>query len=369
MNWYYVQAGNSVGPVSQEEFERLAQTGVIQADTLVWHDGLSSWQPYSTVRPAPPRPAELAGAGTLIPAAQQAVASGTDIVCVECGNVFPKENAIQYGTVWVCATCKPAFLQKLREGAAPTDARHQSSLPADPDELARTIRERDYSISIGDCVSRSWELVKNNFWLLVGGTAISMLIQQGLGLIPILGMVLPLLVYGIFYGGVYNLFLKAMRGQDATLADIFSGFSPRAVHLTLATVIQGAVLVAIFGVAAIIAALLIPLLRNNNMNPMVLLALTPLVMVPTIYLYVSWSLSLILIMDRNLSFWSALEVSRKVVNMHWWKFFGLFLVGILVMIAGFLVCLVGMFVALPIFFGMITYAYDDIFGSGRALKA
>ena len=369
MNWHYVQAGNSVGPVSQEEFDRLAQSGIIQADTLVWHEGLANWQPYSAVRPSAPPAGVAAPSATLTAATQQAVAAGTDVVCAECNGVFPKENAIQYGAVWVCANCKPVFLQKLREGAAPTDVRYRSNLPTDPDELARTIQARDYSLSIGDCVTRAWELVKNNFWLLVGGTFISMAVQQAMGLIPILGIVLPLIVYGIFYGGLYVLFLKAIRGENATISDIFSGFSSRALHLTLTTIVQALIVIAIFAVGGVLGALLVPVMKNNNMNPLVLLALTPIVVIPTTYLMVSWSLSLILVADRGLSFWSAMEVSRKVVTMHWWKFFGLLLMGALLMIVGVLACLIGAIVAMPIFFAMLAYAYEDIFGSGRALKA
>ena len=37
--------------------------------------------------------------------------------CVECGLVFPVDTLIQYRSVHVCATCKPAFMQKLSEGA------------------------------------------------------------------------------------------------------------------------------------------------------------------------------------------------------------------------------------------------------------
>jgi uncharacterized RDD family membrane protein YckC len=50
-------------------------------------------------------------------ASQPAAVSATEVVCAECNKIFPKDSAIQYGGVWVCANCKPAFVQKLREGA------------------------------------------------------------------------------------------------------------------------------------------------------------------------------------------------------------------------------------------------------------
>lgn len=45
-------------------------------------------------------------------------ASPGGITCLECGHTFPQDDLIRYGDSWVCATCKPIFFQKLREGVA-----------------------------------------------------------------------------------------------------------------------------------------------------------------------------------------------------------------------------------------------------------
>ena len=42
--------------------------------------------------------------------------------CGVCGNMFPPDDLIRLNESWVCATCKPVFLQRLREGAAPIGA-------------------------------------------------------------------------------------------------------------------------------------------------------------------------------------------------------------------------------------------------------
>jgi uncharacterized RDD family membrane protein YckC len=84
----------------------------------VWRDGMANWQLLRQARPAgSPSP-------TAPPSTAPSVVGGTgapgDIVCAECGHIFTRDNAIQYGTSWVCATCKPVFLQKLREGTQST---------------------------------------------------------------------------------------------------------------------------------------------------------------------------------------------------------------------------------------------------------
>lgn len=53
MKWHYSVAGNQVGPVEETELNRLVTLGTIRADTLVWHEGLASWQPLGVVRGMP----------------------------------------------------------------------------------------------------------------------------------------------------------------------------------------------------------------------------------------------------------------------------------------------------------------------------
>ena len=49
MTWYYAVGQEQKGPVTDEQLHALAQNGTINAETLVWHDGLADWQPYRAV--------------------------------------------------------------------------------------------------------------------------------------------------------------------------------------------------------------------------------------------------------------------------------------------------------------------------------
>jgi len=100
MSWFYAKGKEQVGPVDDTQLEALVLAGTIGPDTLVWREGMSAWQPYATaVRILTPAPAGSA-------------------VCLECGKVFPQGDMIRHGQAWVCAGCKPIFLQKLSEGVA-----------------------------------------------------------------------------------------------------------------------------------------------------------------------------------------------------------------------------------------------------------
>jgi uncharacterized RDD family membrane protein YckC len=111
MNWYYVQAGQSVGPVNPSEFDRLVSTGTIQPDTLVWREGMPNWLPWREVQN--PAAASLAASGPLPPGM-----TGMEVVCAECGKIFPAESIVRIGATPVCAACKPLYVQKLREGVS-----------------------------------------------------------------------------------------------------------------------------------------------------------------------------------------------------------------------------------------------------------
>jgi uncharacterized RDD family membrane protein YckC len=101
MDWYFVEGGDRKGPINDVEFDGLVRSGRVKADTIVWHEGLGDWQSYGAVSTS-----------------AVATADGT-ARCVECGQTFPTTEMLQYEGSWVCATCKPVFFQKVREGIVP----------------------------------------------------------------------------------------------------------------------------------------------------------------------------------------------------------------------------------------------------------
>jgi hypothetical protein len=89
MNWFYALNGEQQGPVTPEQLDQLLAQGVINDATLVWREGLATWQPLATARPAstvPPVPAEAA-AGT-----NPAPPVGGTVRCAECQGLFPESE-------------------------------------------------------------------------------------------------------------------------------------------------------------------------------------------------------------------------------------------------------------------------------------
>jgi hypothetical protein len=126
MSWYYARDGKQEGPVSEEEFQRLRSTGMIDQATLVWRDGMANWQACAEVfsqaasvapdppPPAPPPATPDRGAGLKL--------ATSTVVCSGCGGTFTMDDVIRLGDGFACATCKPMILQRRREGVGNNEA-------------------------------------------------------------------------------------------------------------------------------------------------------------------------------------------------------------------------------------------------------
>ena len=113
MDWYYIQDNEQAGPVSDATLSNLAVAGVITAETLLWRPGMQDWQPARIAAP------ELIAAAVAPDGSSTYGTAPLDsnaARCAACGNVFPSEDVVQIGEHPVCASCKPLYVQRLREG-------------------------------------------------------------------------------------------------------------------------------------------------------------------------------------------------------------------------------------------------------------
>ena len=240
----------------------------------------------------------------------------------------------EIATEWKTLADFPEFSPALSPPAVPP--RQPPLMNAvDAEALAQEILARDYQLDISRCISRGWALVMDNFWLTVGSTLLVMILSTAAAIVPFGSL---LLAY-VFWGGLDWLFLKLARGEKAELSDSFAGFSLAFLPLMLFSLVAQMLV----GVGFLLCIL------------------------PGIYLTVAWLLfPALLIIDKRLDFWPAMELSRKVVTRHWWQLFGLFLLCLLLCLVGTLVCVVGFFVALPITTAAVVFAYEDMFSAKPA---
>jgi hypothetical protein len=348
MSWYYAEDGQQTGPITEEELQKLVDSGRITDQTLVWREGMANWQPYGTVKPAAPSGLPPLTGG---------------VVCRECGKSFPAGEVIRYGDFFVCAACKPVFIQRLREGAGPGGA---GVALATEEEVAA----REYEVDIGSCFSQGWEVFKANAGIMIGATFLVYLVVIVVNVIPYVSVILALVFNGPLLGGLWHFYIRRTRGEEATVGDAFSGFGPRFLPLMLTTIVSGilAGFCLVPGIAVFAAGVLmmggfrggpphlgVPVSVGGGL-------LFVAGIVGAVYLSTVWFYALALVADKGLNFWAAMQLSRRVVGKHWWMNFLLIFVSGLVAAAGLLACGVGVLVTGPLYLAILTQHYQKVFG-------
>ena len=109
MSLYYSDGKQKIGPISKDELQDLIRSRKVNAKTLIWKPGMDSWQELRRFA----RPKSTANTDVTQPVGVQ-----PRQVCAECGQPFATSDMIPFKENWVCAGCKPAFVQKMKEGVA-----------------------------------------------------------------------------------------------------------------------------------------------------------------------------------------------------------------------------------------------------------
>jgi uncharacterized membrane protein len=242
--------------------------------------------------------------------------------------------------------------------------------PAEPTgtigEIAAAYAARAKLIDPFDCLSRSFELWKSNFLPLVGVTLLIMFVQMIIGFIPLLGMFSGLFLNGVFYGGLYYYYLGKIRGEPREVGDAFAGFSRAFVPLMLATLLSAVLIITVllpfFG--PLFLAVLKAALAGGHARPDfsgLSFGFVFVGFIPLIYLSIAWIFTFVLVIDKGLGPWTAMEVSRRVVTGQWFRvFITAFFGGILAML-GLIGLIIGVFLTIPLMIGATLCAYEDLF--------
>jgi hypothetical protein len=326
---------------------------------LVLLKGMAAWTPYGEVARA-----QRAAVG--VPPQSDGAAGG--LICSECGRTFAPDQVISYGDRWVCAACKPIFLQRLREGVALAGAGPR------PTVTEAELLARDYDVDVGACITRGWELYKGDVGTMIG--------MSVLGYLPILvvswaaGALLGVLhvrfltFLVLFFSapmmaGLWLFYIKKVRGQEAGAGDVFAGFGPKYLQLVLAALFPGALS---FGFSEFLTATLgagrtFSSTGSVSAEWLLPIAIITLILaVALVYLGTCWRFAIPLVMDKGLKFWPALQLSRRIVTKHWWMNFALIFACSLLGGLGVIACCVGVLVTGPVAFAAVTYQYEQVFG-------
>ena len=283
---------------------------------------------------------------------------------------------LQGETEWKPLSAFPEFADVLK--TIPPPAPPQIIVPSvkDPEAFSAKILGKEINIDAVGYIKRSWQLYRNQFSLIFPSTLVLFIAASACSGIPYFGVIIGLVLNGVFYGGLYWFFLRVIRGEKAELMDIFAGFSRFFQQLMLGGAVTNLLSLCAMALAGLPFLLsfipaIFSMVRHQDVNPDAIVAafgifgvISILFMIVIAFaIFAMWMFTLPLIIDKGLEFWPAMELSRKVFWKNWKSLSLLVLLAGLVGASGIILCFVGVFLTAPISIGAIAYVYQDIFGS------
>jgi hypothetical protein len=210
----------------------------------------------------------------------------------------------------------------------------------------------DYQFSIGDTLSEAWAKTKGAKTAILIGCVIYFAILIGISMV--LGIVS---VIGSFFGSVGAIGVQVLSQLITTAISMpmAAGLMIMGIQRSVnAPISSGAVL---HYFPQILSLLLLVIL----MYLMIAVGLVLLV-IPGIYLMVSYYLAIPLLIEKNLGPWQALEASRKAISKRWFAIFGFFIVLTLINLVAMIPLLIGLIWTVPMSVIAMGILYRNIFG-------
>jgi uncharacterized membrane protein len=173
----------------------------------------------------------------------------------------------------------------------------------------------------GKWIGEGWDLVKQD----MGSYILISLIFFLLSGVPF--------IQGALIAGFHIFTMKKLMGRRAEFGDLFKGFN--------------------FFIPTLVAALLIGLFTCLGAIACLVGSLVVAAMYKFTYLF---------IVDKRMDFWPAMQASHAVVKNDYFGFTMFLLLAFLINVLGFICCIVGLLVTVPLTFAAITVAYKEIVG-------
>jgi uncharacterized membrane protein len=324
-SWYYSKGTQQNGPVPMEDLVRLIGTGTVAPTDLVWREGMTDWLPAAQVPELAPPPPAATSEAVRPPA--PAPAGGQPL------------NPYQApASSWVEA--QPAAGEEIIPGSDPIDS------------MA--------------CLKRAWELTKRHFGLLIGAGLLYAVLSGGFDVATSTALGLNSEVevesdFGLATQTSVPTGLALLQWVLSSLVDLFLGLGLARIGLNLVS-----------GKAADISMLfgegrkLVPMAAASIMYYAMVVVGLILLIVPGIYLALRFSQFGVAIVDKDMGAIESLKYSARLTEGNKMNLFGLYVLCILVVLAGILALLVGLLAALPVVYLAPYVAYRWMQGGRNA---
>jgi hypothetical protein len=234
-----------------------------------------------------------------------------------------------------------------------------------------------YDFNMGKYMGDGWDLFKKGAGSYIGFTIVFFIIVMVLVFIPFVNILVSVFEY-VLLAGIF-IFSRNLLNDKAEFSNFFEGFN------SFGQIFLFAIVLFLFTMPALVIFIIYLLpegFMNSAMNGFAdaeymaeeiianfqdkmgaIIFLYLVMILYMLYLYISYSFTIVLIVDRKMRFWDAMELSRKVIAKNFFSFFGMYIIlGVLVTIGIIVTCGLGMLIAIPYMNLVIFSAYNNIIG-------
>lgn len=216
----------------------------------------------------------------------------------------------------------------MEQGAQPFDFGRK----VDPKMFERLINE-GYEVDPSKYLKEGWEIFKSRAGEFIVFTLIIVVAMTVFSQLHLPGSLAGSVVMAPLYAGFIIVVFMLFKGQQVQFGDFFKGFN-----------------------------YFLPLVLANIVMSILITIGMFLLILPGIYLMVSYMFVSIFIVDYRMEFWQAMETSRQIVTKNWFSLFVFVLVLFVINLLGALVLGIGLLVTIPLSVCSVCVAYRDIVG-------
>ena len=213
-----------------------------------------------------------------------------------------------------------------------------------------------------ECLKDGWALIKNQYWLIFAMCLVGQMISSAV----------PIILTAPMMCGLFITFFKLRRGEPIEFGTLFKGFDhfgqsviAALLHFVpiIVIIVPAYVLFYVFFFLAMVAG------GGNEPNPAAMFGVMAIfalfwivVMAVVMIISIGFMFAYPLIVDRGLSGFDAVKLSFKAAMANFWRLFGLMILGFLLNLGGVLLCIVGVYLVVPIIYASFAVAYEQVFG-------
>src|SRR6185503_7232418 len=226
------------------------------------------------------------------------------------------------------------------------------------------------AVSPVECLKGGWNLIKNQYWLILGMVIVGWMIASA---VP----------FGILMGpmmcGLFLTFFKMRRGEPIEFGTLFKGFEylGQSILATLIHVVPITVLIVGAYIAFYVFFLFAMVTQaNQEPNPAAFIAVIVVyavfwiaVIALIMFLSIGFMFLYPLIVDRNLQGFDAIKLSFRGAFANFWGLLGMMFLNFLLSLVVMLCCIIGVYFVLPISYSAVAIAYEQIFGLRQVAPA